>query len=257
MVWYQEFLIAAALDPLDHEMEVGTAQGLMRLGLYEESSKHAARASEINVANGGEWEINSLLSLLGDPAEARALNEAFLRRDLTGRGTGNTLYNPLVAYVSASIDAGAAQDALTFIEEVFPGTTADEFVPDSRIEFYLQFWATVAWAHGKDTSEVVARLDALAPRWGAAVPNWDRVSEYTVVVAFLRGDMEETSRIALEHLSRAPFHRLFMYKHIYPLKIIAEQPAVAARLAEIEEEIRPRREELRAYLAANNEPAFQ
>jgi len=252
VVWYQEFVVAAALDPLDHEMEVGTAQGLMRLGLYEESSKHAARASEINLANGGEWQINSLLSLMGDPAEARALNEAFLRRDLTGRGTGRTLYHPLIAYVSASIDAGAAQDALTFIEQVFPGTTADEFVPDSRIEFYLQFWATVAWAHGRETNEVVARLDALAPRWGAAVPNWDRVSEYAVVVAFLRGDMEETSRMALEHLSSSSGYPLFMYRYIYPMNIVAAQPAVAARLAEIDEEIRPRREALRAYLEANN-----
>ena len=252
VVWYQEFLIAAALDPLDHEMEVGTAQGLMRLGLYEESSKHAARASEINVANGGEWQINSLLSLLGDPAEARSLNQAFLRRDLTGRGTGITLYNPLMAYVSASIDAGAAQDALTFIEEVFPGTTADEFVPDSRIEFYLQFWATVAWAHGKDTSEVVARLDALAPRWKATAPNPARTYERHVVEAFLRGDMEETSRIALEHLIDSSGYLLFMYQYVYPLNIVAEHPTVAARLAEIEEEIRPRREALRAYIAENN-----
>jgi hypothetical protein len=224
----------------------------MRLGLYEESSKHAARASEINVANGGEWQINSLLSLMGDPAEARSLNQAFLRRDLTGRGTGITLYNPLIAYVSASIEVGAAQNALTFIEEAFPGTTTEEFVPSSRIEFYLQFWATVAWAHGRETSEVVARLEALAPRWGAAVPNWDRVSEYTVVVAFLRGDMEETSRIALEHLIDSSGYLLFMYQYVYPLNIVAEHPTVAARLAEIEEEIRPRREALRAYIAENN-----
>jgi hypothetical protein len=156
-----------------------------------------------------------------------------------------------MAYVSASIDAGAAQDALTFIEEVFPGTTAEEFVPASRIEFYLQFWATVAWAYGRETSDVVARLDALAPRWDAAVPNWNRTLEYTVVVAFLRGDMEETSRIALEHLISSSGTLLFIYQYIYPLKIIAEQPAVAARLAEIEEEIRPRRDALQAYIEEN------
>ena len=68
--------------------------------------------------------------------------------------------------------------------------------------------------------------------------------------------MEETSRLALEHLSSSSGDLLFMYQYIYPLNVIAAQPAVAARLAEIDEEIRPRREELRAYLEANDEPAF-
>ena len=63
--------------------------------------------------------------------------------------------------------------------------------------------------------------------------------------------------MALEHLIDSSGYLLFMYQYVYPLNIVAEHPTVAARLAEIEEEIRPRREELRAYLAANNEPAFQ
>jgi hypothetical protein len=187
---------------------------------------------------------------LGDPAEARALNETFLRSELPVRG--GSFYNPLVAYVSASIDAGAAQDALTVIEEIFPGTTAEEFVPASRIELYLQLWATVAWAHGREASEVVARLDALAPRWDAALPNWEGRPEYAVVVAFLRGDTKEASRIALKHLSGSSVLPLFTYQYVYPLNIVAEQPAVAARLAEVEEEVRSRRDELRAYIEANN-----
>ena len=248
VVWYQEMSVAAALDPLDHEMERALSQGLLGLGLFEESSQHVARASKINAANGGEWSTSSLLSLIGDPAQSRVLTESFLRSELPVRGGGH--HFPVVAYVSASIDAGASQDALAVIEEIFPGTTLEDFSPASRNEFYLQFWATVAWSYGKETSEVVARLDALVPRWDSAAPDWIRADGYSSINAFLRGDMEETSRIAVEDLSSYPYWPRFMYRYVYPLNVVADQPAVAARLAEIEEELRPGSEALRAYIAA-------
>jgi hypothetical protein len=42
-----------------------------------------------------------------------------------------------------------------------------------------------------------------------------------------------------------------MYRYIYPLNVIAEQPAVAARLAEIEEAILPDRMAVQAYIKEN------
>jgi hypothetical protein len=155
---------------------------------------------------------------------------------------------PVWVYVSVSIDAGKAQEALAVIEEIFPGSTAEDFVPTSEDEFFVQFGATVAWAHGKETDEVVARLDALVPRWDAAMPNWTTRWGSSTTVAFLRGNMEEASQVAVEVLSGTSFVRPFLYQYLYPLYVVAEQPAVAARLAEIEEEIRPRREALRAYI---------
>lgn len=47
---------------------------------------------------------------------------------------------------------------------------------------------------------------------------------------------------------------LFYYQHIYPLPIVAEQPAVAAKMAALEEARRPGREAAQAYITtqANN-----
>jgi hypothetical protein len=223
----------------------------MSLGLYEESHKHVAIVTEIS---GAERMLNSLLSLLGDPAQSRNLTESILRAEAADRDRSYQF--SVWAYVSASIDVGKTQEALAVIEERFPGTTLEDFSPTSINEIYIQFWATVAWAHGKETSEVVARLDVLVPRWDAAVPGWTqawtwtRTRGYPTTIAFLRGDMEEASRNAVESLSldRDLLVQPFLYHHLYPLNVVAEQPAVAARLAEIEEQIRPRREALRAYI---------
>ena len=246
VVWYQEFRVAAALDPLDYEMEVGTAEGFMNLGLYEESSRHAARASKMNAANGGEWQYSSLLSLIGDPEQSRILTESFLRSESTARfsGFGSVVW----AYVSVSIEAGKSQEALAVIEEIFPGSTAEDLVPTSMDEFFVQFWVTVAWAQGKETSEVVARLDELALLWDATDPDWRTWSTGSSTIAFLRGDLEEAARIAEERLRGNYGDSAFRYHYLYPLNVIAAEPAVAARLAEIEEEIRPRREALQAYI---------
>lgn len=245
--WYQGMSRAAALDPLDHEMEMALASGLLKLGLYEESNKHIVRASKINAANGGEWLYSSFLSLLGDPAESRILTESFLRRELSARSLGHLA--PVLVYISASIDEGKVQEALAVFEEIIPGITAEDFTTASSKEFYFQFWATIAWAHGKEISEVSARLDELAPRWSATQPIWERDWGFTVPTAFLRGDLEEASRIAIESLSSGADLALITYRHVYPFKVVAKQPAVAAQLIAAEEAMLPGSAVVQAYIA--------
>lgn len=239
--WYQGMSRAAALDPLDHDMEVGLALGLMGLGLYEESKRHAATAHRINAANGGEWYVSSLLSLLGDPSESRILTESFLRQDLPDRNFGPLL--PAVVYVCASINEGKAQEALAVLEEIFPGVTAVDFALASPNDFYIQYAATIAWADGKEVSEVAARLDELAPH-----PLWE-VSVFGVAKALLRGNLEEASRLAIEELAREKHWMLFVYQNLCPASVLAQQPLVAARLAEMEEAIMPGRAAVQAYIA--------
>ena len=247
--WYQGMSRGAELDPLDHEFEMGLAQGLMGLGLYEESKKHAARASEINAANGGEWLFSSLLSLLGDPLESRTLTESFLRLELSDRSFGHSV--PVLSFISASIEEGKEQEALAKFEEIVPGVTTEEFTPTSTKEFYFQFGATIAWAQGKPISEISARLDELAPRWSAIAPIVDSFWAFTVPMAFLRGNSEEASRLTIESMTTGNDLGLFFYRHMYPYKLIAEQPAVAARLIELEESRLPGREAVQAYILEN------
>ena len=244
--WYQGMSHAAALDPLDHEMEMALAEGLLDLGLYEESNKHIARASKINAANGGEWLYSSFLSLLGDPAESRILTESFFRHELSDRGLGHLV--PVLVYISASINEGKMQEALAVFEEIIPGITAEEFISASNKEFYFQFGATIGWAQGKEISEVSARLDKLAPHWSATQPIWSHWA-FTVPTAFLRGDLEEASRIAIESLSSGADLALIIYRHLYPFDVVAEQPAVAAQLKAIEEARLPGRAAVQAYIA--------
>jgi TolB-like protein/tetratricopeptide (TPR) repeat protein len=245
--WYQGMSRAAALDPLDYEMELALANGLIDLGLYDESNKHIARASKINAANGGEWLYSSFLSLLGDPAESRILTESFLRRELSARGFGHIV--PVLVYISASINEGKMQEALAVFEEIIPGITAEEFISASNKEFYFQFGATIGWAQGKEISEVSARLDKLAPHWSATQPISLTYWAFTVPTAFLRGDLEEASRIAIESLSSGADLALITYRHLYPYNVVAEQPAVAAQLTALEETRLPGREAVQAYIA--------
>jgi TolB-like protein len=245
--WYQGMSYAAALDPLDHEMEMSLANGLIDLGLYDESNKHAARASKINAANGGEWLYSSFLSLLGDPAESRILTESFLRRELSARSFGHIV--PVIVYISASINEGKMQEALAVFEEIIPGITDEGFIPTSMKEFYFQFGATIAWAQGKEISEVSARLDELAPSWSATQPISSTYWAFAVPTAFLRGDLEEASRIAIESLSSGADFALISYRHLYPYNVVAEQPAVAAQLTALEETRLPGREAVQAYIA--------
>jgi TolB-like protein len=243
--WYQAMRRAAALDPLDHEMEVGLAQGLCKLGLYKESSRHAARAAVINAANGGEWLVSSVLSLLGDPAESRILTESFLRRELSTRQAAHAF--PVIVYTSASIKEGKAEEALAVFEELVPGVTAEDFTPTSDKEFNFQYGATAAWAHGKKASEISARFDALAP-----YPLWE-VAGYPVARAILRGDIDEATRLAVEDIKPGSWYDTVFYKHLYPLDVLAQEPAVAASLAAIEEAHLPGRDALQAYIAAQED----
>jgi TolB-like protein len=246
--WYQAMRRAAALDPLDHEMEVGLAQGLCILGLYEESSRHAARAAVINAANGGEWRVSSVLSLLGSPAESRILTESFLRRESSTRNLTHAF--PVSVYTSASIKDGKADEALAVFEEIMPGVTAEDFTPTSDKEFYFQYGATVAWAHGKGANEITARLDALAPH-----PFWE-VAGFPVARAIVYGDIDAATRLAVEDIKLGYWYNTVLYKHLYPLDILAQAPAVAASLAAIEEAHLPGRDALQAYIAAQKRQAI-
>ena len=247
--WYQDFLRAVELDPLDHEMHLGISQGLMTLGLYEDAARHIARANEISTTNAGDLRVGPLLTLLGDLEEARRLAESNLRMDLPARQSGQ--FVSLVVYVTASIDLGKNKEALDFFEELIPGITTENFTPATREEFRLQFWATVVWAEDRESSQISARLDTLLPRWTEIVgPQiFAESGSYDAIYAYLRGDIDEASRLSIAKLDASSNTSLFLHRHAYPYKVIAEQPAVAEHIATLEDAMQPGKAALEADLA--------
>jgi hypothetical protein len=222
-------------------MEEALADGLLGLGLYEESKRHAATAQRINATSDAERTVSSLLSLLGDPSESRVLTESFLRQDVSDRGFGYLV--PAMVYVCASINEGKAQEALAVLEEIFPGVTAVDFALASRHDFYIQYAATLAWADGREVSDVSARLDELAPH-----PLWE-FGIFRVAAALLRGNLEEASSLAIDDLSQDYWWMIFFYRNLCPLSVLAQQPVVAARLAEMEEPMMLGSAAVQAYIA--------
>ena len=92
---------------------------------------------------------------------------------------------------------------------------------------------------------------SLVPRWSAIAPSVDTWWPYTVPTAFLRGDLEEASNLTIESMTNWNSMALFTYRHAYPYKVVAEQPAVAAQLAALEESRLPGREAVQAYIEEN------
>ena len=248
VAWYQGMSRAAELDPLDNEMELSLAAGLLDLGLFAETKKHLAKINIVSTQRQKGWTIRSLHSLVGGISESRTLTESYLRL----KPSADSIHMwPAAAYVSASIEAGLVKEALATLEEIEPGVATEEFFPASRDEFYVQFWATIAWAQGKEVDEVAARLDELAPAWSTARPGWEMALDFAVPVAFLRGDLEEASRHSIEVLPGNPRLLVFIYRHLYPFNVVAAEPALAALLSELEDEFRHGGEAVRAYIAQN------
>ena len=72
---------------------------------------------------------------------------------------------------------------------------------------------------------------------------------YTIPLAFLRGDIDAASEIAVDSLTRErDYWKVWGFQRTYPYSVVSMQPTVAAQLAGINEELRQAAETVRAYI---------
>lgn len=251
VTWYRRQNQALTLDPLDPEIAVGLGQGLLGLGLVEESNEYLDIARKIDADSGQVRDLEVYHSILKDATQSLALTESLLRREPASRGYGHVL--PAMAFVSVSIEAGLTEEALAVLEDILPGVTTEDFVPDSISAFNLQFFATIAWAQAKEIDEIAIRLHKLEPRWDSVAPFWRNAYVYTIPLAILRGDIDAASEIAVDSLTRVRnYWEVRGFQRTYPYNVVSMQPAVAAQLAEINEELRQAAATVQAYIEQEN-----
>jgi TolB-like protein/Flp pilus assembly protein TadD len=246
--WYRHLTEAWRLDPLDPEMASALTHGLRVIGLSDESDFYLQRAREVGSDNGRVMDEYLAQEYMGDSVESRSITESYLRDGPYQRGSGFS--DAAYIYASVSLGAGETQAALVFFEEILPGVTAKGFVPATRDEFFIHYWATILWAQDKSIEQIDLRLESTEPEWNRLFPVWNNFHTYVIPIAILRGDMAELSRMAARIEDNNPFV-LFMYRHMYPHKNVASEPAIAERLAVIEENISIGREAIQAYIQEN------
>jgi tetratricopeptide (TPR) repeat protein len=248
---------AMEVDPLDHELPVGIAINLYTVGLMEEGDQYLQRAITIapDKAVVRAAELYRLM-LLDDHSRVRDLSETLLRDDVdTRRGA---YWLAVMAFMSTMSEEDKTDQALTVLEELRPGVSSPDFDPRSPKDHALQYFAVLALARTQSQVETLRMLDAVVPRWDESFSSWRNYWPGLVApIAMARGQTDVAVELMLEDLeSGLPFSFYFYrpprYQHIYYYKILALEPPIAERLAELDAEAKRGGEEIRAYIMEND-----
>jgi hypothetical protein len=150
--------------------------------------------------------------------------------------------------MSAEAELGESERAVGVLEELFPGITSPDFEPQNRVQRNLQFIAVLGFADFRPEDEVQRLLDSIVPGWIENDPNYLERDMRGVPIAWARGDKAGAIEQALAGIASNPL----LYRDVYFWKPVAREPAVAARLAEIDAEREKAREEIWDYIVEHN-----
>jgi len=229
------------LSPVDHEGPALMALRLYTFGLMEEGDKYWQRASAIAPGNAyvKKTRLYRLL-LLDDHTEAREMSESLLRDDIDVRGEAHSF--AVTVFLSTMIEAGRIEETLAVLDELWPGVTSSDYV-------------VLAMSRSRPTEETLSALDKFTSgrEETARFFLWPR---NRASVAMARGQTEKAVQLALKSLEEglelgdAIPYQIFRYSE--HLLALAEEPAVTARLAELDAEAKQAGEEISAYIKEHN-----
>jgi len=242
------------LSPVDHEGPALMALRLYTFGLMEEGDKYWQRASAIAPGNAyvKKTRLYRLL-LLDDHTEAREMSESLLRDDIDVRGEAHSF--AVTVFLSTMIEAGRIEETLAVLDELWPGVTSSDFEPVGEKEVTLQGYVVLAMSRSRPTEETLSALDKFTSgrEETARFFLWPR---NRASVAMARGQTEKAVQLALKSLEEglelgdAIPYQIFRYSE--HLLALAEEPAVTARLAELDAEAKQAGEEISAYIKEHN-----
>ena len=182
------------------------------------------------------------------------MSEVMLRDDIVSRF--GTYQLAATVFVSTMTELGETDQALAVLEELRPGVTSPNFEPQNNKQLTLQFVAVLALAQSQSREETQRLLDAVVPCWDQSFPNWRQGSGWVAAIELARGNKELAIELALEDLARRgsmpDLDATTRYRHLYFWKALAQEPKVAARLAELDAEAKRGGEEIRAYIVEND-----
>jgi len=189
-----------------------------------------------------------------DHARARDMSETLLRADIEDRW--GTYWWVAMVFVSTTTELVGTDAALAVLEELQPRVTSSNFEPQNDKQQTLQYFAVLAMAHSQASAQKQDLLDTVVPYWDKYFPNWRQFKWRLAPIQMARGDTKSAVELALKNLG----HGLSMheaedvarYRHLYFWKDLAQDRAVAERLAELEVEKRKGGEEIWNYIVEHN-----
>jgi len=251
--WFATNRKSMDLDPLDAEIPVYFSMALYDFGLIVEADKYLRRAIAIDPDHAFVRKASLYRLLPHDQLRARDMSEAMLRDDIVSRNGAYGL--AAMVFVSTMTELGETDQALAVLEELRPGVTSPDFEPQNIKQQVLQFGAVLVLAQSQSREETQQLLDAIVPRWDQSFPRWRQGSGREAAIEMARGNTEQAIELALKDLSsenRVYSEEAVLYRHLYLWKELAKQPAVAARLAELDAEMKKVGEEIWDYIVAND-----
>jgi len=250
--WFALLRQGMDVDRFDPDFPSYIALQLYGLGLLDEGDKYLA--SSINLAPGAaQGRANQLYGLLqrGEHLRARDLSEGMLRDGIGGRGSTYGHAVAAMVYVSVMAEIDQAINALTFVEELLPAVTSQDFVPQTEDERMLQLIAVLAQTEILSETEIVERLDVIEPRWDVSFPDWRDFAGQLALIAQARGQTDTAVRLALRDMERS-INSAISYRQLFYFQALADNPEVATRLSELEEEAGQIGREVWSYIEEHN-----
>jgi TolB-like protein/Tfp pilus assembly protein PilF len=246
-LWFAMNSKAMDLDPLDAEFPASWSINLRWFGLFDEADRYLERAIAIAPDTPVVRAANLYRELLHDQARARDLSRAMLQDNIENRG--NAYRYAAIVFVSTTTELGEIDAALAVLEELHPGVTSPDFEPQTGKQMDLHFVAVLALAQSQSREKTLRLLEAVVPRWDRSFPDWRRHWK-VAAIEMVRGNTELAIELALKNLGDV--EEAVRYRHLYFWKALAREPAVAARLTELDAEAKRGGEEIWAYIVEHD-----
>jgi len=241
---------AMAADPLDYEMPADIAMILYQFGLLGEGDKYLQRA-KTSAPDKPYIQMTGLYQLLlqGDRSQARDMSEKMLRDEIENRFYAYEF--AAMVFMSVMTELGESEEALAILEELYLGISSPDVHPDNGEDWALQYHAVLALAKTQSKEEALNLLDEVVTNWDVSFPRWRNDPGAVAVVEMARGNADLAVELAIEDLKGRVSEKILRYRLIKPYKVLAQEPVVAERLAELESDAIQGGHDLRAYIEAN------
>lgn len=254
--WFAKGRQGMEVDPLDYEFPTYYALNFYTFGLMDEGDKYLQRAVAV-APEAATVKAAQLYRLVfrGEYERAREMSETLLREGIDDRHAAHWFV--VMVFVSTMIDIDQADAALAVLEELSPGVTSPGFIPANLVQRALQYYAILIQAQAQGEIAPLIVLETMLEEMEQAIPGFERRPSLAAPVAMARGQQELAVELALEDLDGRKSFILawdwpLRYRHIYFYKALAQDPAVAKRLKELEEEAKKGGEDIWNYIVQHD-----
>ena len=254
--WYSVLRQAMDAEGVDAEVPVHIGLHLMTFGMDEEADAYLGRAKNVSAAHPYLLAAELYREVVsGNHERALANSERLLREKLVNRRGSRTFV--AIIYIWLMQEAGKLDEVVAFLENEYPGISSPGYETASGFGIGVRFHIHAARVMSGSSQGSVDALAAAADEINSRFSNWEGLPGVNALVAYLADDIDGAVELALEDLDgRRSLLQTWdwplRYRHFPPYAKLAEQPAIATRLAEIETEARVAGEQIRAYIEQND-----